>query len=70
MIPCTACNRWFRNTSGLKRHFNAVHAYHPGLDIPITEFQREYHPFLTGLSVFSATFATLSQFFYSCSQAM
>ena len=48
MIPCTKCNRRFRNGSGLKRHLNTIHGYHPGLDIPVVEFQREHHPFLTG----------------------
>jgi hypothetical protein len=48
MIPCTKCNRRFRNGSGLKRHYNTMHEYHPGLDVPMTEFQRDCHPFLTG----------------------
>jgi hypothetical protein len=25
-----------------------MHEYHPGLDVPITEFRWDYHPFLTG----------------------
>jgi hypothetical protein len=49
MIPCTGCHRRFRNSSGLKRHFNAIHAYHPGLDVPVINVQRDYHPFLTGM---------------------
>lgn len=52
MIPCTKCDRRFRNSGGLKRHHNAIHGYHPGLDVPVTEFRRDYHPLLTGACTF------------------
>lgn len=48
MIPCPKCARFFRSSSGFKRHFNTIHAYHPGLDVPVAESQKNYHPFLTG----------------------
>lgn len=52
MIPCTKCNRRFRNSSGLKRHNNAIHGYYPGLDVPMTEFWQDHHPLLTGVHIF------------------
>ena len=60
MIPCSKCSRRFRNNSGLTRHYNAIHKYHPGLDVPISEFQRDHHPFLTGVCMFQDFFAMLT----------
>jgi len=51
MIPCTKCNRWFKNQSGFTRHYNAIHEYNPGLDVPIAEYRQDRHPFLTGAHV-------------------
>ena len=52
MISCTKCTHRFQNPSGFKRHFNTVHSYHPGLDVPVAELQRNHHPLLTGASSF------------------
>lgn len=52
MIPCPNCDRKFRNTSGFKRHFSTIHQHHPGLDVPVTELRRAYHPTLTGMNLF------------------
>jgi len=51
MIPCTKCNRWFKSGSGLKRHYNTIHEYNLGLDVPIAEYRRDCHPLLTGARI-------------------
>lgn len=47
LFTCPQCGRRCKNLSGLRRHENSAHGEHPGLNIPVTELRRSYHPNLT-----------------------
>jgi hypothetical protein len=60
-FACPQCDRRCKNLSGLKRHQNSMHGDHPGLYIPVTELQRDYHPNLNGTyNIFIITLLTFS----------
>jgi hypothetical protein len=50
LLTCPECGRGCKNPSGLTRHRNFAHKHDPGLNIPVTELQRVYHPHLHGAS--------------------
>lgn len=60
-FACPQCDRRCKNLSGLKRHQNSVHGDHPGLYLPVTELQRNYHPNLNGMyNIFVITLFSFS----------
>jgi uncharacterized C2H2 Zn-finger protein len=48
MLTCPECGQRCKNSGGLTRHQNSAHNHDPGLNIPVTELQRVYHPHLNG----------------------
>jgi hypothetical protein len=60
-FACPQCDRRCKNLSGLKRHQNSVHGDHPGLHLPVTELQQNYHPNLNGTyNIFVITLLSFS----------
>jgi hypothetical protein len=60
LFTCPECDRRCKSLSGLRRHQNSTHRNDPGLNIPVTELRRIYHPNLNGM--YNALRITLSKY--------